>query len=173
MLELSNERIEQILHEETAKKEEQATILRGIYTRYMILYEGYFADIAALNDDKISELRHFHEETKSLVKYYYMDLPQDVCAGIRLFDDNYSDILLGREWHKTLFSAYKDFREENEVKNRNEEYYKAEFSKQALSSFYDDMDVIFREAFGTGSQNEKTTISGLAELFFGKKDKEL
>ena len=63
MLELSNERIEQILHEGTAKKEEQATVLRGIYTRYMILYEGYFADIAALNDDKISELSDMASES--------------------------------------------------------------------------------------------------------------
>lgn len=39
MVGLSNERIEQILHEETAKKEELQTILRGIYTRYMRLYE--------------------------------------------------------------------------------------------------------------------------------------
>ena len=56
MVELSNRRIEQILHEETAKKEELATILRGIYTRYMHLYESYFADIDALSDDKVAEL---------------------------------------------------------------------------------------------------------------------
>ena len=61
MVELSNERIEQILHQETAKKEELATILRGIYTRYMRLYEKLFADIDALNDEKITELRKYHE----------------------------------------------------------------------------------------------------------------
>ena len=44
MVELSNERIEQILHEETMKKEELETILRSIYTRYMRLYEKYFAE---------------------------------------------------------------------------------------------------------------------------------
>lgn len=54
MIKLSNERIEQILHEETVKKEKSATILRGIYNRYMRLYEDYFADIDALNDDKIA-----------------------------------------------------------------------------------------------------------------------
>ena len=54
MIKLSNERIEQILHEETVKKEELATILRSIYNRYMWLYEKYFADIDALNDEKIS-----------------------------------------------------------------------------------------------------------------------
>ena len=57
MIELTDKRIEQILHEETASKEELGTILRGIYTRYMCLYERYFADIDALNDDKIAELR--------------------------------------------------------------------------------------------------------------------
>lgn len=44
MIELSHERIEQILHEETVKKEDLDTILRGIYFRYMRLYERYFAD---------------------------------------------------------------------------------------------------------------------------------
>ena len=43
MVELSNERISKILHEETAKKEELSTILRGIYTRYMHLFEKYFS----------------------------------------------------------------------------------------------------------------------------------
>ena len=39
MIELSNERVEQILHEETVKKEESGTILRSIYIRYVRLYE--------------------------------------------------------------------------------------------------------------------------------------
>ena len=37
MIELSKERIAQILHEETVKKEDADTILRSIYTRYMCL----------------------------------------------------------------------------------------------------------------------------------------
>ena len=82
MVELSNERIEQILKDETKKTEEPATILRAIYTRYMNLFEHYFADINALNDDKIDEFRKYHEETKSLIKYYYMDIPEDVCSGV-------------------------------------------------------------------------------------------
>ena len=57
MLELSNERIEQILNEETTKTVELATLLRSIYTRYMRLFEGYFADIDALNDTKIAQFR--------------------------------------------------------------------------------------------------------------------
>ena len=57
MVELSNERIEQILHEETKKTEALPTILRGIYSRYMNLYEQYFADIDALNDDQIAEFQ--------------------------------------------------------------------------------------------------------------------
>lgn len=55
MLELSNERIEQILHEETTKTVELATLLHSIYIRYMRLFEGYFSDIDALNDAKIAE----------------------------------------------------------------------------------------------------------------------
>lgn len=55
MIELSHERIEQILHEETVKKEDLDTILRGIYFRYMRLYERYFADLDALDDDIISQ----------------------------------------------------------------------------------------------------------------------
>ena len=69
MLELSNERIEQILNEETMKTVELATLLRSIYLRYMRLFEGYFADIDALNDTKIAQFRKYHEETCSLVRY--------------------------------------------------------------------------------------------------------
>ena len=94
MVELSKERIEQILHEETMKKEELDTILRSIYTRYMHLFENYFSDIDALNDDEIAKLRNYHEETRSLIKYYYMDIPQDICTGIKEFENKYSANLL-------------------------------------------------------------------------------
>ena len=54
MIELSKERIEKILYEETAKTEQLTTILRSIYTRYLRMYEKYFSDIDALNDNTIS-----------------------------------------------------------------------------------------------------------------------
>ena len=168
MVELSKVRIGQILHKETTKKEDLETILRSIYTRYMRLYEKYFADIDALNDDEIAELRKFHEETRSLVKYYYMDIPQDVCEGIKEFENKYSDCLLGSEWHEYLFDCYEDFREKNRSKNKSEETLKAEFSKQALAAFYEAMDYVFREGFGTGSQTAKNVIGGITGLLFGK-----
>ncbi len=168
MVELSKVRIGQILHKETTKKEDLETILRSIYTRYMRLYEKYFADIDALNDDEIAELRKFHEETRSLVKYYYMDIPQDVCEGIKEFENKYSDCLLGAEWHEYLFDCYEDFREKSKSKNKGEETLKAEFAKQALADFYEAMDHVFREGFGTGSQTEKNVIGGITGLLFGK-----
>lgn len=171
MTELSNERIEQILHEETAKKEESGTILRSIYTRYMRLYEEYFADIDALNDDKITELRNYHEETRSLVRYYYMDIPQDICEGIKEFEKEYSGNLLGPEWHEYLFHAYEDFKSESKARNKNEDYYKAEFTRRVLEYFYEAMDYIFREGFGTGSKTAGNIISGLTGLLFGKEEK--
>ena len=170
MKELTNERIEQILHEETTKKEELSTILRGIYTRYMRLYEKYFADIDALNDDMIAEFRKYQEETDSLVKYYYLDIPEDICGQIEEFNEKYNAKLLGPEWHKCLFGLYEDFKRGSWTE-KSEETFKAEFTKQALSSFYDEMDTIFRESFDTASQNEKNTIHGLSELFFGKEEK--
>ena len=168
MVELSNERIEQILHEETMKKEESETILRSIYTRFMRLYEKYFADIDALNDDEINVLRNYHEETRSLIKYYYMDIPQDICTGIKEFENRYSANLLGSEWHEYLFGSYEEFREKSRIKDKSEEYIKAEFTKQALSDFYDAMDYIFREGFGTDSQTAKSFVSGITGLLFGK-----
>ena len=81
MVELNNERIDEILHKETVKTEEQATILRAIYTRYMRLYEEYFADVDTLDDAKIAELRTYHLETRNLVKAYYGD--RHVSPGIR------------------------------------------------------------------------------------------
>ena len=171
MIELSNERIEQMLEEETKKTEDQVTILRAIYTRYLNLYERYFAELDALNDDKIFEFKKYHEETKSLIKYYYMDIPQDVCAAINEFEENAGDKLLGREWKKTLYDAYTEFREKCKVRDRSEEYYKEEFKKEALKAFYNAMDYVFRDGFGTGSQTAKDVFDGITGLLFGKKEK--
>ena len=66
MVELSLERIDEMLHKETLKKEETTTILRCVFSRYMQLYERYLADIDALNDEMIAELKAYHEETRSL-----------------------------------------------------------------------------------------------------------
>ena len=171
MVELSNERIKQMLEEETKKTEDLTTILRAIYTRYMNLYERYFAELDALNDDKIAEYKKYHEETKSLIKYYYMDIPQDVCAGINEFEEKAGDKLLGREWKKTLYDAYTEFREKYKVKDRSDEYYQEAFKKEALKAFYDAMDYVFRSGFGTGSQTVQEVIGGITGLLFGKKEK--
>lgn len=168
MIELKRERIEQILNEETAKKKDPDDILRSVYTRYMFLYEKYLEDIDALSDDRIAELRAYHEETISLVKYYYMDIPLDVGTSIRKFEEEYSDKLLGPEWHKYVFDNYKQFKEKSEYKNMSEDKVKAEFTKQTLDGFYDTMDYVFRQGFGTGSQTVKKVVSGLKGLIFGK-----
>ncbi|MBQ3803543.1 MAG: hypothetical protein II845_07615 [Oscillospiraceae bacterium] len=164
MIELNKERLEKILREETAQKEELQTILRSVYTRYMRLYEKYFADIDALNDEKIAELRAYHEETVSLVKHFYLDIPMDVCTELREFEEKYSDKLLGPGWREYLHDSYEEFKEKNWVGKKSE----AEFKKQILSAFYDAMDYIFREDFGTSSQTAKKVFTGLTELLFGK-----
>lgn len=168
MIELSNERIEQILHEETAKKEELDTILRGIYTRYMLLYENYLADIDALNEDKIAEMRNYHEETGSLIKYYYMDIPQDICILIEEFEKEYNSKLLGPGWHEFLFSTYEEFKGENQDEEKSEELLKAEFSEQALSYFYKAMDYVFREGFDTESKTVEQATGWLSGQLFEK-----
>ncbi len=169
MIELSSERAEQILHEETVKKEDLETILRSIYTRFMCLYENFFADIDALNDEMIAELKNYHDETISLIKYYYMDIPLDIIMEINEFEMEYSANLLGSKWHDFLFGLYEDFRKEREDENKSDEDLMAEFTKQALMSFYESMDYIFRESFGTGSKTAENTLSGISGLLFGKK----
>ena len=168
MIELSNERLEEILHQETAKKEETTAILRSIYTRYMRLYERYFADIDALDEDGIAELRTYHEETRSLVKHYYMDIPQDICLRLREFEEKFSGSLLGPEWRACLFACYADFRKQNQSRVKGEKELKAEFAKQALTAFYDAIGYVFRDGFGTGSETAHHVLSGIAELLFGK-----
>ena len=173
MLELSKERVEEMLHEETVKKEEASTIIRAIYNRYRHLYEEYFADIDVLNNDKIANFRRYNEETISLVKYYYIDLPQDVCSEIYEFEEKVSSLLLGSDWHAHLFNAYEDFKEENEEWNKGEEYYKAKFSKEMMNAFYDKMGEIFRQGVGTESKHMSNVISGIGSLLFGgKKDRD-
>lgn len=169
MLELSNERVECILEKETQKTESATTILRAIYTRYMNLYEKYFADIEELNNDKIDELRKYHEETLSLVKYYYMDIPQDTCMGINEFEEKFSDLLLGPSWHLYLFKCYDEFKDGNF--DKTEKDIKAEFRKHSLKTFYEAMDYVFRDGFGTGSKTVDNMVEGISGLLFGKKEK--
>lgn len=167
MVELSNKRVEQILHEETQKTEQLSTILRAVYTRYMRLYEQYFADVDALDDDRIAELKQYHEETKSLVKHYYMDIPQYICLELSEFDKKYSAKLLGSDWRKTVFDSYKEFKDSVKGGEKTEESLKAEFSEKVLEAFYGAMDFVFREGFGTGSKTAESFVSGLRDLLFG------
>ena len=46
--------MEQILHEETAKKEESQTILRSTYTKHMRLYERYLVSASKQENGVIS-----------------------------------------------------------------------------------------------------------------------
>lgn len=168
MFDLSIERLGQILQQETPKKEELPTILRSIYTRYLYMYEKIFADIDALNDDVIAALNKYNEETKCLVKYYYMDIPQDICEEIHEFDSTYNAKLLGSDWHENLFESYSEFCAENNCEDKSAKALKAEYSEQILKAFYETMDNIFREGFGTGSKSDEKVLSGLAELLFGE-----
>ena len=170
MVELSNERVDQILHNETPKTEELPLILRGIYTRYMHLYERYFADIDALNNAGIAALKKYHEETISLVKYYYMDIPLDICTELDEFDEEYTDQLLGPDWHKVLYGGLKEFKAENGSRNKSEASLKAEYSKQCLNAFYEAMDSVFRGGFNTDSKATESVVSGLSGLLFGKQE---
>ena len=170
MVELSAERIDEILHKETLKKEEQTTILRGVYTRYMRLYEKYLADIDALDNDMIAEMKAYHEETRSLVKYYYMDIPQEICEELKEFDDEYTLKLLGPDWHKYLFDSYKEFKDDDKNNNKTEESIKADFEAENLEAFYYSMDEIFRESFGTANQAAKKATNWFTGLLFGKEE---
>ena len=169
MVELSNERVEQILHKETHKTEELKTILRGVYTRYMRLFEKYFADIDALNDDEIAGMKQYHEETRSLIKYYFMDIPQDACTAIGEYDKEYTFRMLGSDWHKVLFDSYEEFKAGNAGKYSGEAELKAAFAKQNLTAFYEAMNYVFRDAFGTGSKTAADAMTGIANLLFGEK----
>ena len=167
MIELSKERIEQILYEETAKKEELETILRSIYTRYMRLYERYFADIDALDDNKIAELGRYREETESLLKHYYMDIPGDICYKIEIFENEYGANLFGPGWQRYLLGKLEEFTE-NRDERENEEYIKAEFAKECRKDFYSEMNYIFREGFKTESQTDEKVMDGFTSLIFGE-----
>ncbi len=168
MVELSNERIEEILHKETQKPEDLTMILRAIYTRYMHLYEKYFADIDALNDDEIAGMKKYNEETKSLVKYYHMDIPQDICIDLAEFEKSYGDKLLGANWHKYLFNSYDGFKSENECQYKSEKLLKKKYSEQALEGFYEAMDYCLREGFGTASKNAEEAADSITGLLFGE-----
>ena len=167
MIELNNEVLEKILGKETAKTEDLKTILRAIYTRTMRLYEKYFQNMDVLSNDVIEELKKYNEETRSLMKYYYLDIPLDICMKLDEFEETYSAKLLGPAWRVYLSDLYEDFREKRSGKE-SEGTLKAAFAKEALEGFYSAMDYVFREGFGTDSQTAKHVIGGLSELIFGK-----
>lgn len=171
MVELSVARINQILHEETAQREELSMIVRAIYTRYMRIYEEYFADIDALNDEKIAEFNKKNEEIKSLMKYYYLDIPLDVYEELTEFDHEYNDKLFGSDWHGFLSDSYKTFKEHGMSDSKGEKALKADFAKEALSGFYETMDDIFRDCLGTNSVKAKEAASGFWEMLFGNDQK--
>lgn len=171
MIELSNERIEQIFEEETAKTVDLKIILRGIYTRYRNLYEPYIASFDKLTDDKVAEFAKTHAETKALFKYYYLDIPADICSKIEEFEEKGCDKLLGREWKKNVYDAYDEFKAKNKAWSKGEDYYQAEFKKYALKEFYEAMEYIFRDGFGTGSETVKDIMGGISGLLFGGKEK--
>ena len=67
----------------------------------------------------------------------------------------------------SLSDSYAAFKEENDDEYRNEKSLKEAFAKQAMEEFYDTMDDVFREGFGTVSQNAKDFSNGLTGLLFG------
>ncbi len=168
MIQLKAQVIERMLHQETAQKEDLGTILRCIYTRYMRLYEHYFADIDALNNETVAGMRKYHEETMSLVKYYYMDIPLDICIRLEQFEEKCTDLLLGPAWRVHLHEGYEEFREKHEKSNPGGNNLKDEFRTETMKAFYDAMGYIFREGFGTDSQTARNVLSGITDLLFGK-----
>ena len=168
MIELSKERVDEILNEETLKTVELPKLLRAIYNRYRQLYENYFADLDALNDEKIAELRNYHEETISLIKYYYMDIPYDVCVELEDFEKKYGTKLLGADWHENLTKIYEEFEGKAENWGKSEEELKADFKEQIIDSFYDAMSDAFRDGFGSGSKTHEKVVDGIKGLFSGK-----
>ena len=173
MKELSKERIDKILHEENLKTEDQKVLLRAIYLRYMHLYETYYSDIDKLNDKKIEQLRKYHEETKSLLKYYYMDIPHDVTLCLIEYDKKYTDNLLGENWSSYLMESREKFRQSIKKNDINEEELKAEYTSLSLEAFYDVADDVFRDDFDTGSKTVEGITGFFRGLVFGetKKDK--
>ena len=167
MVELSKERVEQILDEETKKTQALPTILRAIYNRYMSLYERYIAEVDTLTDDKVAAYKKEYEETWSLIKYYYMDIPQAVCYELNEFAEKCDSLLLGRDWKKHVYDAYDEFKSKSRAWNKEEDYYIAEFKKYALKEFYAAMEEIFRDGFGTGSGTAKNIFEGISGLLFG------
>ena len=75
--------------------------------------------------------------------------------------------LLGPDWHKTLFDSYGEFKAEEKNRNKSEEILKAEFTEQILTAFYEAMDYVFRDGFGTGSKTAESFLDGLKNLLFG------
>ena len=122
--------------------------------------------MVALNDDKIAEFNKYHEETKSLIKYYYMDIPLDICTALFEFDKQYSEKLLGSNWQRYLFDSLKKYKSDRGDKSK--EGLKADFEEKILTAFYETMDYIFRDGFGTYSESTKKVEDGLVDLLFGE-----
>ena len=87
---------------------------------------------------------------------------------IELSRERIEQLLHEPEWQKSLSGRYKEFKEKNENQKKGEEALKADFTKQSLSDFYEAMDYVFREGFGTGSKAAKGFLDTI-KLFGGEK----
>ena len=95
-----------------------------------------------------------------------MDIPLDICTSLIEFDKKYSAKLLGSRWQRFLFDCFNEFKSENG--DKSEECLEADFEDKILTAFYETMDYIFRDGFGTGSEFAKGIKEGLADLLFGE-----
>ena len=167
MVKLDNERVEQILEKETLKTIPLPMLLRCIYNRYLDLYEDYIAEADKLTDEKIDAFKRRNEETQSLIKYYYMDIPEDICYDLNKFEEKIADELLGREWKRVFYDAFDEFKENHDDWNKSDDWYMAEFKKATRKELYKTLDDIFRDGFGTNSETGKNIFSGISNLLFG------
>ena len=168
MIELSYDQVDQIMHKDTPRSEDLPLILRSIYLRYLHLFETYFADIDALDDDKIIELKKYHEETRSLIKIFYLDIPMDVFYALGSVDEDDVSKMLSTELKQYVFDSFRNFMLENRDESKSKERFKLEFAQKNLTDFYSSMDTVFRGAFGTTSKTTENAVGWIGKLLFGE-----
>ena len=167
MVELSPERIEEILHKETVKEEDPKTVMRAVYNRYRCVFEQYIDQIFEMNQSKIDEFNKYHQETNSLIKYYFVDIPMDTCAALAKFEHDVMDYMLGPDWQRVILNGFEEFKRKNKNKYRlaNEETWRKKFKEELLSMFYVSMESAFRVSFESGSKAAEGLMDGLSAIF--------
>ena len=96
-----------------------------------------------------------------------MDIPEETGTYLQVFDKEYTVKLLGPDWKKYVSESFQEFISEHKKEAKNEDHLKEMYREEILGAFYDAMNHVFRDGFGTANKTLEKVSKGLLSILFG------